>query len=54
MNRKEKAEQLVGDLRERLVELESLGALVAAAHLDVAIHALCKEFNVEGNISTPD
>jgi hypothetical protein len=54
VNRKEEARQLAGELGARLGELESLGALVAAAHLDVAIDALCKEFNVERNTSTPD
>lgn len=51
---KERAKQLVHDLNAMLVELESLEALVSAAHLDVAIDALCKEFNIERLVSIPD
>lgn len=48
------ANSLVGDLEDRLSSLEDLGALIAAAHLDAAIDALCREFDVARNQSDPD
>ncbi|SFG06118.1 hypothetical protein SAMN05518801_106205 [Novosphingobium sp. CF614] len=48
------AESLVVELEAELAKLEQLGALIAAAHLDAAINALCREFNIERNRSEPD
>ncbi len=54
VNEKERARQLVDGLSRALVEMESLGSLVAAAHLDAAIETLVKEFNIERNLSRTD
>lgn len=48
------ANSLIDELEERLTNLETLGALLAAAHLDAAIDALCREFDVARNFSDPD
>jgi hypothetical protein len=48
------AKSLVTELQARLVEIESIGALVAAAHLDAAIDALCREFGVQRDASDTD
>lgn len=48
------AQSLASDLEARLEDLERLGALVAAAHLESAIEALCREFNLSRNVSAPD
>lgn len=54
MSKEERARQLARELIRQLVYLDSLGAPVAAAHLDMAIDALCKEFNFERHTSVPD
>lgn len=54
MSKEERAKQVVQELSRHLVGLEALEALVAAAYLETAIDALCKEFNIERNISVPD
>jgi hypothetical protein len=48
------AKSLVTDLQARLLEIESIGALVAAAHLDAAIEALCRAFDVPREASNTD
>lgn len=48
------ANSLVGELEQKLSSVESLGALIAAAHLDAAIDALCREFDVTRELSDPD
>lgn len=48
------AKSLVTELQARLTEIESIGALVAAAHLEAAIEALCREFGVPRNASNTD
>lgn len=48
------ANSLVDELEDRLASLETLGALLAAAHLDAAIDALCREFDVVRDFSEPD
>ena len=45
---------LVDELEDRLASLETLGALLAAAHLDAAIDALCREFDVTRDFSEPE
>lgn len=53
LSKEERAKQLVQELSRRLVDLEKLGALFAAAHLETAIDTLCKEFNIERDTSIP-
>lgn len=48
------AQSLVTELQKRLLEIEAMGALVAAAHLDAAIEALCREFDVHREASNSD
>lgn len=48
------AKSLVNELQARLAEIESIGALVAAAHLEAAIDALCREFGIERDASNTD
>ncbi|WP_238539123.1 hypothetical protein [Novosphingobium sp. AP12] len=48
------AKSLVTELQARLVEMETIGALVAAAHLEAAIEALCREFGVPRDASNTD
>jgi hypothetical protein len=50
----ESARRLVDGLSKALVEMESLGSLIAAAHVDAAIETLTKEFNIERNLSGTD
>lgn len=54
VNEKERARQLIDELSRMLVEVESLDALVAAAHLDAAIVTLADAFNLERNASETD
>lgn len=42
------------DLDTRLGEVEALGALVAAAHLQTAIDALAREFGIAQESSNTD
>lgn len=48
------AQSLASDLEARLEDLERLGALVAAAHLESAIEALYREFGLTRKVSEPD
>jgi hypothetical protein len=48
------ANSLIDELEDKLSSVETLGALIAAAHLDAAIDALCREFDVERDLSEPD
>ncbi|WP_236710633.1 hypothetical protein [Novosphingobium barchaimii] len=54
MNKDENAKSLLAELEARLIDMESLGALVAAAHLDSAIVSLCREFNLPRKASDTD
>ena len=48
------ASSVIDELEAMLGKLEALGALIAAAHLDAAINALCGEFEVFRGQSDPD
>lgn len=48
------ANSLVDELEDKLSSLDTLGALIAAAHLDAAIDALCRELDVTRDSSDPD
>lgn len=48
------AKSLVDELEAKLSSLEALGALVAAAHLDAAIDAFCRDLDVTREPSDPD
>lgn len=54
MNKAEIATSVLADLETRLLEIEAIGALHAAAHLDAAIEALCRECGVERKSSKSD
>ena len=54
VNKDENAKSLLADLEARLIDMESLGALVAAAHLDAAIVSVCREFNLPRKASDTD
>ncbi|WP_170065822.1 hypothetical protein [Novosphingobium guangzhouense] len=54
MNKDAIAKSLAADLEARLGQLEAIGALLAAAHLDAAIDALCREFGIPRNASDTD
>ncbi|MEE4450010.1 hypothetical protein [Novosphingobium resinovorum] len=54
MNKDAIAKSLVADLESRLGEIEAIGALVAAAHLETAIEALCREFDIPRKASNTD
>ena len=54
MKHDETAQSLVANLEARLLDIESLGALVAAAHLEAAIDALCREFDLTRKASDLD
>ncbi|MFC0203371.1 hypothetical protein [Novosphingobium soli] len=45
---------LAADLELRLAEVEAAGAFVAAALLDAAIAALCRELGLQREASVPD
>ena len=40
------AEALLGELTARLADLDRIDAMIAAAHLDAAIEALCRQFKL--------
>lgn len=48
------AESLMIELKSGLVELERLGALIAAAHLDACINVLARDFRFQPDQSDPD
>jgi hypothetical protein len=48
------AKSLVDELETKLPHLEAIDALIAAAHVDAAINALCKEFDITRDVSDPD
>ncbi|MEO6091578.1 MAG: hypothetical protein ABIT04_12030 [Novosphingobium sp.] len=48
------AQAVLSDLAERLSDLDALDAPIAAAHLDTAIEALCRQFNLARGNSTSD
>ncbi|AXB76773.1 hypothetical protein TQ38_009990 [Novosphingobium sp. P6W] len=54
VNKDETAKSLLAELEARLVDMEALGALVAAAHLETAIVSLCREFNLPREASNTD
>lgn len=54
MNKEERARELVEELNRQVGDLELIGALIAAAHVDAAVETLCKEFKIERNTSVPD
>jgi hypothetical protein len=54
VNTKERARQVLDQLSAKLAELETLGALIAAAQLEAAIDSLAKEFNLERSQSEVD
>ena len=54
MNTDGMAQALVRDLQARLLEMEAIGALIAAAHVEAAIEALCREFGVRRETSNTD
>ncbi|WP_235037471.1 MULTISPECIES: hypothetical protein [unclassified Novosphingobium] len=54
MNKDEIAKSLLAELEARLVDMEALGALVSAAHLEAAIESLCREFDLPREASNTD
>lgn len=50
----EAAEAVLSELAARLSDLDALDAPVAAAHVDTAIEALCRQFNLARGNSTSD
>lgn len=48
------AKSLVHELDALIVSAEAIGALVAVAHLDAAIQALCREFDLRREGSKSD
>jgi hypothetical protein len=48
------AEQAVRSLSGILSQLDRIGAYGAGAHVDSAIAALCRQFDLKRNISDPD
>ncbi|MFT4054446.1 MAG: hypothetical protein QM681_08055 [Novosphingobium sp.] len=54
MNKDAIAKSLAADLETRLGQLEEIGAMVAAAHLETAIEALCREFGIPRKASDTD
>jgi hypothetical protein len=54
VNNRTIAQTIVSELTARLLDLEALGSLVAAAHLDAAIDALCRDFDLHRENSTTD
>lgn len=45
---------IIEDLSRLLENLDRMGAAVAAAHLQAAIDAMRREFQLDGNTSTAD
>ncbi|WP_404480982.1 hypothetical protein [Novosphingobium sp. BL-52-GroH] len=54
MNKDVTARSLVAELEARLLDMETLGALVATAHLEAAIEALCRQFDLQREASDTD
>ncbi len=54
VNKDEIAKSLLAELEARLVDMEALGALVSAAHLEAAIESLCREFDLPREASNTD
>jgi hypothetical protein len=54
VNKDGTAKSLVAELEARLADVESLGALIAAAHLEAAIEALCRELGLPREASDTD
>ncbi|WP_236554710.1 hypothetical protein [Novosphingobium sp. 9U] len=54
MSDSDRAKNLADDLAACLVALDELGANIAAAHLDAALNALRRQFNLPEEISTTD
>lgn len=48
------AKSLAADLEKRLDQLEEIGAMIAAAHLQAAIESLCREFGIPRKASDTD
>lgn len=48
------ASLIVDELEKFLLALEGLGAFVAAAHVEAAIEACCKQFEIERKSSKSD
>jgi hypothetical protein len=48
------AKSLAADLETRLDQLEEIGAMIAAAHLQAAIESLCREFGIPRKASDTD
>lgn len=54
VNRDRNMTQLIGELGEKLEELEEMGAFIAAAHLQAAIDSLRFHREIERTHSKPD
>lgn len=54
MNKDETAKSLAAELEARLIDMERLGALIAAAHLEASIESLCREFGLQREASVTD
>ncbi|GAB7555716.1 hypothetical protein QUC32_16700 [Novosphingobium resinovorum] len=54
MNKDAIAKSLAADLETRLDQLEEIGAMIAAAHLQAAIESLCREFGIPRKASDTD
>lgn len=54
VNKDVTARSLVAELEARLLDMETLGALVATAHLEAAIEALCRQFDLQREASDTD
>lgn len=48
------AKRLAKELSAKVPELERCGALLAAAHLQASVDALCKQFDIARITSTSD
>ena len=48
------AQAVLSELAQRLCDLDALGAPIAAAYVDTAIEALCRQFNLARDRSTSD
>ncbi|MFD1959551.1 hypothetical protein AB3M93_08435 [Novosphingobium panipatense] len=54
MNKEALAKSLVEDMKSVLDRMQALGALFAPAHLDAAIEALSREYNLPPETSGSD
>lgn len=54
MFQQDRVQNLVETLHNCLVELDQVGAQIAAAHVDSALHALQRQFGLRRNNSNPD